>query len=446
MLLSGCALLSGFPDRLILSGQSVTKDRVAAVLAQADPTFQQAARQQYAATNDESRCYIGFIDQKHTNGGEQLWCGPVRLYGIPASQRWANLAVSADTAGGLRLDSTHPSIQPQTLPTQLTFARPDGQQPATGDDLDPPTPPTEQPGIVTAVDSNELGAVTIHPPKDNGLLLGPTTALKIAGIGSSSVYGLGSQAHSAASGEQFLAIQFAPMPAITTALSTTTDPGRLASVYLSGPTQTIVVGAARHPVGNIPTDGTKTLIVSVPKGVPVRFEVTDEGRPLSYDLRQATRAPLPEEQPLYRAQNTTPLNRRITGTLTPTAGDDRTPIQFHITAENAVLTPWDEDKKWAPAGKVWLAVNVPNYSIDNATFDIPQFGADAFQFTLAGGQPVNAIQVGTSVWPDRLLAAVPPDTTTATLTCRWTATLTFGDDRPARPSPPQTLPISIPAS
>ncbi len=77
----------------------------------------------------------------------------------------------------------------------------------------------------------------------------------------------------------------------------------------------------------------------------------------------------------------------------------------------------------------------------------PHFAADAFTITPAGVQPINATPIynALGMLPDRVLVPVSPATTTATLTCRWTATLGLSN-LPTRASAPVTVQFSLPAN
>jgi hypothetical protein len=271
--------------------------------------------------------------------------------------------------------------------------------------------------------------------------------VKVAAVGRSDVYGSGSAARSAASGEQFLFLQWGPTPSFGTVVSTDAEPGQLSDAYISAPIGAVVVGSTRHPLDQLTVPANTNndiLLVSAPRGVPVYYEVSDQGRALRYDMGVAARTAMPEFAPLYRTKNYLDLNKRLTATLTPAAAGEA--LHFHMTFKRAALTPFDPDKGYAPAGKVWLAITVPDYKTDDGTFDIPKFSADAFVVTPAGGAPINATQITTTSFPDRLLAAVSPQTTSATLTCRWNAVLTFISTRAARPSAAQTMQITIPSS
>lgn len=462
-----------FPSTVSLAGRSLDRDQVTALLVQADSAFRQDAAQQLAATDDATRCFLGFPgDDRSNHTGhptdhpadhavtDRLWCGPARTFDTAGDQLWATVAVHQGDDGLVVPEPAHFPLAAR--PAHLTLLRPDGAQPGDGRDLAPLRPPAERPGIVRAIDPSDINPSRLRPPdRDNtsnstgddtgndtgrGLLLGPQTAAQVTAVGTAPVHGRGADARTAAPGDEFVVLQWGPQPVFSdTVVSADADPGQPTTRYLSAPTAAVIVGATRLPLSNInraPLIHDNTLLVSAPRGTPVFYELTDQGKSQRIDMRSGRRVPAPEFAPLYRARNYTDLDRRLTGSLTPVGGGDT--VRFHLRLGRAALTPFDPDRGYAPPGKVWLAVTVTDYGTDGTALGTPRFASNAFTITPAGAAPVNAIQHTLTAFPDRLLAAVPPDTTQAILTCTWNGDVVFIGSKAAHPSVPQSVAFTIP--
>jgi hypothetical protein len=91
------------------------------------------------------------------------------------------------------------------------------------------------------------------------------------------------------------------------------------------------------------------LLAVVPVGAQVRLDMTDEGRTQSLDLRTGRRT--------NAAAAFYPLRAATASPSEVWRGRDRTSttVNAGITAQ---LTPWTEDKGWAPVGRAWLTGKV----------------------------------------------------------------------------------------
>jgi hypothetical protein len=449
---------TSFPATISVAGRILNQDQVTALLAKADHTFRRDAVQQRAALTDASRCFVAFRGDDRNHALDTLWCGPARTFDTIGNRTWTTMALHP--TGGYFDDrpsgeASGSGVEPEAAdfalverPPHLVLLRPDGAQPGDGTNLVAERPPAERAGIVQLISSTDINPQRMHAPSGDGLLLGPQTAAKVAAVGATPVYGHGPDARSAAPGEQFLIIQFGPAPAFTNiVVSADADPGQLSRRYLTTPTAAILVGTARYPLPNInfaSVNHDSTLLVSAPTNVPVYYELTDQGRTQRIDVRTGGRVPAAEFGPLYRSRNYAVIDRRLTASLTPLDGGD--PVRFHLRLTGAALVPYDPDRGYAPAGLVWLAITIGEADTDGTAIGVPKFAVDAFTVTPAGAHPVNAVQHTLVAFPDRLLAAVPPNTTQAALTCRWTGEIAFIGTKAARPSAEQTVSITIPAS
>lgn len=114
---------------------------------------------------------------------------------------------------------------------------------------------------------------------------------------------------------------------------------------------TLVVGGVSRPLGNslFAYNVRDALLAVVPAGAEVRLDLTDEGRTQSLDLRTGKRinaaaafypvreaSVSPSEVWRYRGRTYTTVSAGITSTL----------------------TPWSEEKGWAPVGRAWLTGKV----------------------------------------------------------------------------------------
>ncbi len=101
-----------------------------------------------------------------------------------------------------------------------------------------------------------------------------------------------------------------------------------------------------------------TLVASVPKGAPVLLQVTDEGRPLSIDLRDGSPTAESNYQVSY-SQELQPLDYEEAGVV---AASGRTrPLQVAIasywsSADRHSLEPFVPTAGWARPGRSWLLV------------------------------------------------------------------------------------------
>ncbi|WP_163506539.1 hypothetical protein [Fodinicola acaciae] len=206
----------------------------------------------------------------------------------------------------------------------------------------------------------------------------------------------------------------------------------------------MIIGATPRPlpaVNGSPVINGGTLAVSVPINTAAYLEISDQGRAQRVNLRTGERVTVPEFAPIYRRRNHAILGNQLIGALTNIRSGNT--IRFHLTAASAVLTPFDRDRGYAPPGSTWLAITITDASTDSG-IGIPKFALNSFTLTTGSGRPVIAQQVTVGSELVRLIAPVPPTTTTATLRCSWRGSIAFIGTSAARPSHPQTLAVTIP--
>ncbi|WP_163511226.1 hypothetical protein [Fodinicola acaciae] len=438
---AGCA--TSVPDKVTITGHTLSREQIAHLIQDADSTFRRAAHAAGAAINRSSRCFLTFAAADHSEAGDALLCGPVLMYGTARNDLWARMPVRVVGSGDLH--PAAPDFPPRPRPAGLTLARPDGAQPDDGANLPAPRPPSDEPGDMKYISAADLTGIPMKAPTGDGLLLGPSIAAKVAAVGTAAAYGRGPDAHSAAAGEQFLFLQWAPTPAFATVVSTDTPPGQLANQPPPTVGGAVIAGATRHPLPTVngsPILGGATLVVSVPINTPAYLEINDQGCAQRLNLRTGERVTEPEFTPIYRRRNHAILGDQLTGALTNVRSGNT--IRFHLTAAQAALTPFDRDRGYAPPGSTWLAITITDSSTDSG-IGIPQFAPNAFTITTGSQRGIVAQQVTVGTELVRLLAPVPPTTTTATLTCSWRGAIAFIGTSAARPSHPATLSVTIPA-
>ncbi|MBL7255344.1 hypothetical protein [Paractinoplanes lichenicola] len=202
----------------------------------------------------------------------------------------------------------------------------------------------------------------------------------------------------------------------------------------------LVVGGKSRDLGNSLSayNLRDALLAVVPAGAEVRLDLTDEGRTQSLDLRTGKRAvAVAAFYPLRQASAGPSERWRYRGSTYTSI----------IASLNARLSPWTEEKGWAPAGRAWLTGKV---SVSVGSLELPltsksvrtpatiqvDLGRD---LRLSGsGMPARLWPAGTTVFAaDPLAPGLPEEATSRAFTVsvpekltKFTATFATKVDTP----------------
>jgi len=117
-----------------------------------------------------------------------------------------------------------------------------------------------------------------------------------------------------------------------------------------------------------------TLVVSVPRGAPVILQITDEGRPLSLDVRTGDVAP----DSTYRVEYSQEFSPRDYGETGTVEAFGRTrPLKVEIFWSSGYghsLEPFVPSAGWAPPGRSWLLIQGPLRASSSTVLDYGIFG------------------------------------------------------------------------
>lgn len=196
------------------------------------------------------------------------------------------------------------------------------------------------------------------PPTSPGELTGPHFDLKIAEVATTAVL-KGSPADNLDLDEPLQAA--ADHEFVLAKLRSNFEPPRWerkdANVEVA-----VVVADQRRPLAGVVdrlsayTD--LALVVSVPEGAPVTLEVTDEGRPLSLDLRTGSLAGNSTYQVLY-SEELTRLDYEETGTVEAFGRTRLLKVEIvglWSSTDSHSLEPFVPSAGWAEPGRSWLLI------------------------------------------------------------------------------------------
>lgn len=182
------------------------------------------------------------------------------------------------------------------------------------------------------------------------------------------------------------------------------------------PTFALQVGERRvtleHPFGRLTTAGRYEtqwvfIVLSVPVAAPVRFQVSDQGRTCSIDLREgraiedegwAANALFRERQVVTLEPTEATFSRGVDVVLPEgTESTGQTAVELIVTMAplpSRGLTPWVPGLGWAEAGTLWLPLQTqskvafsPVTNTYLITVDVPQ----SFVYQDEGGSLINAV-------------------------------------------------------
>lgn len=163
---------------------------------------------------------------------------------------------------------------------------------------------------------------------------------------------------------------------------------------------------------------TATLVASVPKGKDAEIVVGVAGLDQTLSLRTGKRTSTTAAG-LYREKTTIGINKRFAN-QTIKNGDFE--YQLGVTFTEARLSPFHQDKGWAPDGQLWLQLGWGSLAVGGAgeildPYESPTFDQDkSLQLTDEKGTAIKVISgapaVGdTSYSADKAALALIPETT-----------------------------------
>jgi hypothetical protein len=247
----------------------------------------------------------------------------------------------------------------------------------------------------------------------NELLVTPHAALAVAWVevadrlddGAAAALHVPAGAHAAAGHE--LAVAGLALPSVPAPYP---DPAARLSAALA-------VGGRTVPLARVP-EPDDVVAVSVPKGAPLRLEITDAGRAIGYDLRG--RRPAPDSLSRYYPRHSAPsVAYGANGRLQ--TGGSISLLSVTVLTGALALEPWTPTRGWARPGRAWLRSDhtvAVSQSMRAAGVSVDVDLARTFTLALADGQAVEAapltIHALTDVRPtDASLEFDVPDTFSA---------------------------------
>jgi hypothetical protein len=220
----------------------------------------------------------------------------------------------------------------------------------------------------------------------------------------------------------------------------------------------LVVDGERRPLDvdfDFAEGESSVVLASVPAGAKqVDFEVQSRGKAQAISLltgEQTVAVP-----GLDRSGAEQGLNSSFTTSATATRADGTTfTVNMHGTVTRATLLAWDEDRAWAPDGKLYLYVELGDPTFDYVACD-QCYGGDevswgrAVTLTLPDGTVLAPVGLDPSEFddaaPSGLHFEVPADLSTATLSVSFAGRTYEGytTEIAAVPNPdPFTVPVTF---
>jgi hypothetical protein len=354
MLVTGCGA-SG----LETGAGTVEKKTAEAFLTTAETDWhQQVDAEPNKNLSADGRCYfVTGADGNKSLG--MVACGPVRRLGTPERQVWD--VVRVETTGGdkpgLQVPENEPWKQSQLRPDSSGLWRPDDKTAADNADALAAPPAPAAPAGMTEV-SDRAETLDLKPATDK--LVVPDGTVTLKGIATPATIGTGADAQSPASGEKFVVATFGTAPTID---QLTGQPAfNPQSTTTVGTKWTVTVGSQQRPVEVLPAaDGSattvqRTIVASVPKDTSeVLLTATNGPVVQSLSLISGKRT-TDTAAAYYRTGTQAQLNKALAATSVTHGRDFRS--TFSLSLGQAVLTPWDSERGWAPAGKAWVRVEV----------------------------------------------------------------------------------------
>jgi hypothetical protein len=336
----------------------------------------------------DGRCYfVTGADGNKSLG--TVACGPVRRLGTAERQVWD--IVRVETTGGdkpgLQIPENEPWKQAQLRPDSSSLWRPDDKAVADNADALAAPPAPAAPAGMTEV-SDRAETLDLKPATDK--LVVPDGTVTLKGVATPATIGTGADAQSPASGEKFVVATFGTAPTIDQLTGQPAiDPQSTTTV---GTKWTVTVGSQQRPVEVLPAaDGSattvqRTIVASVPKDTPEVLLTATNGLVVQSLSLISGKRTTTTAAAYYRTGTQAQLNKTLAPTSVTQGRDFRS--TFSLSLRQAVLTPWDSDRGWAPAGKAWVQVQVES----QLKYNFAQYDASwapSFLTATADGVPVS---------------------------------------------------------
>jgi hypothetical protein len=375
---------------------TVEKKTAEAFLTTADADWhQQVDAEPIKNLSPDGRCYF-VTDADGNKSLGTIACGPLRRLGTAEGQVW-DIARVEPTGGdkpGVRIPEDQLWSKSQAKAAGSQLWRPDDQKaPEDADTLAAPPAPAAKAGMTEVGD--RAYTLDLKPATDK--LVVPDGTVTLKGVASPALIGSGADALAPASGEKFVVATF------TTSSTVDQLTGRTAIDAQNGgtggapsrTTWTVTVGTEQRPVQVLPaapafgepaktTD--RTIVASVPKDASEVLLTAANGTVTqSLSLITGRRTTTDTAAAYYRTSTQVALNKSLGGKTVNQGRDFRS--TYRLTFDKAVLTSWDPEHGWAPAGKAWVRVKYEselsyNYAQYLATWN------KAFLTATADGVPV----------------------------------------------------------
>jgi hypothetical protein len=283
-----------------------------------------------------------------------------------SANRRAARPTCPDTVRQVRPRLTVPALT-VALVVALAGCGSDGDGSGTSSPTDTPSPtattlPADWSGMALRGQLTGWGALDVTELSPPANLMGPNFSYTLGAVGVTRELPPGFSHQfdlppaTAAEGHEIVLVEFGRLPEGARPL--VDNPGKPARIeVLGGPKLGPAMFGQNYPEG--------VYAFSVPTGGHPVLRVTDEGRVQSLDLRTGRRGAdaVPGFHPMRKGshQFSSPgrtgwLYFRISGKGASGIPSSRRLAATHLTRLDVALSPWTEERGWAPAGKAWLLV------------------------------------------------------------------------------------------
>lgn len=324
-------------------------------------TFVDQIEQRFREDADRSRANIGTGAHcwllKDKDSGELdsvAACGPVRHLGVAEGGVWDLYRFNGSVDGkqveidGVTLDKTAAELPRDREP----YRGDDAKIPERADVLAPPDAPPAKAAMARIVPDAKVENVA-KPPKSQLILPGATVQATEVGEVRFLPGDEQSPLYRAADGEEFRAVK----------VKIAADPDAPKGSVGTAPAYVVKAGSQQTAIdlGKDPkaTDG-ETVVVSVPRGQDADLVVTVAGVGQSLSVRTGDRTSTTAAA-YYRQNTKVSVNKQFPSQHV-TVGQFQ--LGHQITFTDATVSPFDSDKGWAPAGKVWLELGFSGAGTD----------------------------------------------------------------------------------
>lgn len=200
------------------------------------------------------------------------------------------------------------------------------------------------------------------------------------------------------------------------------------------------------------------MVISVPKGAPVKLQIRDAGKTATFDVRTMKPAQDADTQLMLTAANHTkfsfsPAKPEYRGGWTDGKNVELIQVGFEFRPDKCFTTPWLPSRGWAKPGRTFVSINYSaqikqKWNTDwvvEATFDTGK------SKTTGTGtlKRMDYADVNMLMYGRQLVFEAPVDVTSGTLTMSWPKTFKVkygnGETRtwPNRGTAPMTTKVTI---